>query len=64
MGSSRVRSPLTRPNFVFDHGYAVTSHSFQGLTAGRMLTNIDTEASINTRLAYVAVSRASDDVRI
>ncbi len=51
----------------FDHGYAVTSHSFQGLTADRVLANIDTESSrmlINTRLAYVAVSRASEDVRI
>jgi hypothetical protein len=51
----------------FDHGYAVTSHSSQGLTAGRVLANFDTESSrmlINTRLAYVAVSRASDDARI
>ncbi|WP_420236286.1 MobF family relaxase [Telmatobacter bradus] len=51
----------------FDHGYAVTSHSSQGLTAGRVLANIDTESSrmlINTRLAYVSVSRASDDARI
>jgi hypothetical protein len=51
----------------FDHGYAVTSHSSQGLTAGRVLANIDTESSrmlINTRLAYVAVSRASEDARI
>lgn len=51
----------------FDHGYAVTSHSSQGLTAGRVLANIDTDGPcglINTRLAYVAISRASDDVRI
>ena len=51
----------------FDHGYAVTSHSSQGLTASRVLANMDTEAPaslINTRLAYVAVSRASEDVRI
>ncbi len=51
----------------FDHGYAVTSHSSQGLTASRVLANIDTEAPrslINTRLAYVAISRASDDARI
>ena len=51
----------------FDHGYAVTSHSSQGLTAGRVLANMDTDAPaslINTRLAYVAVSRASEDVRI
>ncbi len=51
----------------FDHGYAVTSHSSQGLTAGRVLANIDTEGPrglINTRLAYVAVSRAAQDARI
>jgi conjugative relaxase-like TrwC/TraI family protein len=51
----------------FDHGYAVTSHSSQGLTAGRVLANIDTDSSrslINERLAYVAISRASDDARI
>jgi conjugative relaxase-like TrwC/TraI family protein len=51
----------------FDHGYAVTSHSSQGLTAGRVLANIDTDSSrnlINNRLAYVAISRASDDARV
>jgi len=51
----------------FDHGYAVTSHSSQGLTAGRVLAHFDTDSSrslINTRLAYVAVSRASDDARV
>jgi hypothetical protein len=51
----------------FDHGYTVTSHSSQGLTAGRVIANVDTESSrslINTRLAYVAISRASEDVRI
>ena len=51
----------------FDHGYAVTSHSSQGLTAGRVLANIDTDSSrslINSRLAYVAISRASEDARI
>jgi conjugative relaxase-like TrwC/TraI family protein len=51
----------------FDHGYAVTSHSSQGLTTGRVIANIDTESSrslINNRLAYVAISRASEDARI
>jgi ATP-dependent exoDNAse (exonuclease V) alpha subunit len=51
----------------FDHGYAVTSHSSQGLTAARVLANIDTETSrllIKPRLAYVAISRASEDARI
>ena len=51
----------------FDHGYAVTSHSSQGMTTGRVLANFDTVSSynlINSRLAYVAISRASDDARI
>jgi ATP-dependent exoDNAse (exonuclease V) alpha subunit len=50
-----------------DHGYAVTSHSSQGLTAGRVLAHFDTDSAhslINTRLAYVAISRASDDARV
>jgi conjugative relaxase-like TrwC/TraI family protein len=51
----------------FDHGYAVTSHSSQGLTTDRVLVNMDTTAHpelINTRFAYVSVSRASQDARI
>ncbi len=51
----------------FDHGYAVTSHSSQGLTAQRVLVNMDTDVHpdlINGRFAYVSVSRASHDVRI
>ena len=51
----------------FDHGYAVTSHSSQGLTSERVLVNMDTEVHpelINSRFAYVSVSRASHDVRI
>ncbi len=51
----------------FDHGYAVTSHVSQGLTEGRVIAHIDTESArslINTRLAYVAVSRAEHDARI
>lgn len=51
----------------FDHGYAVTSHSSQGLTTDRVLVNMDTTAHpklINTRFAYVSVSRASQDAQI
>ncbi len=51
----------------FDLGYAVTSHSSQGLTAGRVLVHIDTDSPrslINNRLAYVSISRASDEARI
>ncbi|RRA50461.1 MobF family relaxase [Acidipila sp. EB88] len=51
----------------FDHGYAVTSHSSQGVTAKRVLVNMDTQANrnlINTRFAYVAVSRAAEEAQI
>ena len=51
----------------FDHGYAVTSHSAQGLTADRVLINADAKAHpdlVNSRFAYVAVSRAQSDARI
>lgn len=51
----------------FDHGYAVTSHSSQGLTSERVLVNMDTEVHpelINGRFAYVSVSRASRDAQI
>ena len=51
----------------FDHGYAVTSHSSQGLTSERVLVNMDTNVHpelISTRFAYVSVSRASQDAQI
>jgi len=51
-----------------DYGYAVTSHSSQGQTAGRVLVHVDTkrasEKLVNQRLAYVAVSRGQYDARI
>jgi len=46
----------------FDHGYAVTSHSAQGLTAERVLIHADTGVHpdlLSSRFGYVAVSRAS-----
>jgi len=46
----------------FDHGYAVTSHSSQGLTAERVLVHADTGVHpdlLNSRFAYVSLSRAS-----
>ena len=51
----------------YDHGYAVTSHSSQGLTSTRVLVNMDTEVHpelFNGRFAYVSVSRASQDAQI
>jgi ATP-dependent exoDNAse (exonuclease V) alpha subunit len=50
-----------------DHGYAVTSHSSQGLTADRVLVHVDTEQGdtlVNRRLAYVAVSRGRYDAQL
>jgi ATP-dependent exoDNAse (exonuclease V) alpha subunit len=51
----------------FDHGYAITSHSSQGLTSERVLVNMDTllrPELMNSRFAYVSVSRASIDAQI
>jgi ATP-dependent exoDNAse (exonuclease V) alpha subunit len=51
----------------FDHGYAVTSHSSQGLTAERVLVHGDTTVHpdlLNSRFAYVSISRASLDAKI
>ena len=75
-GQMTLRMDGKSPRFVtfetakfrqFDLGYAVTSHSSQGLTAARVLVHIDTDSSrslINDRLAYVSISRASDEARI
>ena len=57
----------TRDNRHFDHGYAVTSHSSQGLTADRVLVHVDTSVHpdlINSRFAYVSVSRASREATV
>jgi hypothetical protein len=51
----------------FDYGYAVTSHSAQGSTSDRVLINVDTGAPselLNSRFAYVSVSRGKNEVRI
>jgi conjugative relaxase-like TrwC/TraI family protein len=51
----------------FDHGYAVTSHSSQGLTAERVLVNADTSVHpdlLNSRFGYVSISRASQEATL
>jgi conjugative relaxase-like TrwC/TraI family protein len=51
----------------FDHGYAVTSHSSQGLTADRVLVHADTSVHpdlLNSRFGYVSSSRASHDATL
>jgi conjugative relaxase-like TrwC/TraI family protein len=51
-----------------DYGYAVTSYSSQGQTADRVLIHVDTELGakdlLNSRMAYVAVSRGAHDAQI
>jgi len=51
----------------FDHGYAVTSHSAQGLTAERVLIHADTSVHpdlLSSRFGYVAVSRANHEAKL
>jgi ATP-dependent exoDNAse (exonuclease V) alpha subunit len=51
----------------FDHGYAVTSHSSQGLSAERVLVNADTNVHpdlLNSRFGYVSISRASHEATL
>jgi ATP-dependent exoDNAse (exonuclease V) alpha subunit len=51
-----------------DYGYAVTSHSSQGQTADRVLVHVDSEQAhsqlLNSRMAYVSISRAQFDVQM
>jgi ATP-dependent exoDNAse (exonuclease V) alpha subunit len=51
-----------------DHGYAVTSHSSQGQTADSVLIHVETELApkdlLNSRMAYVAISRGAFDAQI
>jgi conjugative relaxase-like TrwC/TraI family protein len=51
-----------------DYGYTVTSHSSQGQTADRVLIHVDTELGakdlLNSRMAYVSVSRGAHDAQI
>src|SRR5579863_9156546 len=51
-----------------DHGYAMTSHSSQGQTADRVLIHVDTELGakdlLNSRMAYVSISRGAHEARI
>ena len=50
-----------------DHGYAVTSHSAQGLTSERVLVHADTGVHpdlLTARFGYVSVSRASHEATV
>jgi conjugative relaxase-like TrwC/TraI family protein len=68
LDSGKTVTFTTKEHANLDYGYAVTSHSSQGLTTNRVLINIDTERTnrqlVNDRLAYVAVSRARHDAHV
>jgi conjugative relaxase-like TrwC/TraI family protein len=59
-------NPQCHPHL--DHGYAVTSYSSQGQTADRVLVHVDTELGakdlLNSRMAYVSISRGQWDAQI
>jgi conjugative relaxase-like TrwC/TraI family protein len=68
MDSGREVEFNTRQHPHLDYGYAVTSHSSQGQTADRVLIHVDSEQAhgelLNSRMAYVSVSRAQFDVKL
>ena len=65
-GRSLQIDPNKHPHL--DYGYAMTSHSSQGQTANRVLIHVDTELAaqdlLNSRMAYVSVSRGASDAQL
>ncbi len=65
-GRALELDPRLHPHL--DHGYAMTSHSSQGQTTDRVLIHVDTELGakdlLNSRMAYVSVSRGRYDAQI
>jgi ATP-dependent exoDNAse (exonuclease V) alpha subunit len=68
MDSGREVAFNARQHPHLDYGYAVTSHSSQGQTADRVLIHVDSSQAhgelLNSRMAYVSVSRAQYDVQM
>jgi ATP-dependent exoDNAse (exonuclease V) alpha subunit len=68
MDSGREVGFNARQHPHLDYGYAVTSHSSQGQTADRVLIHVDSNQAhgelLNSRMAYVSVSRAQYDVQM
>jgi conjugative relaxase-like TrwC/TraI family protein len=65
-GRSLQIDPNRHPHL--DYGYAMTSHSSQGQTANRVLIHVDTELAakdlLNSRMAYVSISRGAHDAQL
>jgi conjugative relaxase-like TrwC/TraI family protein len=67
MDSGREVAFNMRQHPHLDYGYAMTSHSGQGQTSSRQLVHVETEKGqqlVNSRTAYVSISRGQDDARI
>jgi ATP-dependent exoDNAse (exonuclease V) alpha subunit len=68
MDSGRTIEFNVRQHPSLDYGYAVTSYSSQGETTDNVLIYLDSEHAhkglINSRMAYVSVSRARFDAQI
>ncbi|MGC1648978.1 MAG: conjugal transfer protein, partial [Candidatus Sulfotelmatobacter sp.] len=68
MDGGRAVELVTHKRAHLDYGYAMTSHSSQGQTADRVLIHVDTELGardlLNSRMAYVSVSRGRYDAQI
>jgi len=68
MDGGRAVALDPRQHAHLDHGYAMTSHSSQGQTADRVLIHVDAELGakdlLNSRMAYVSVSRGRYDAQI
>jgi ATP-dependent exoDNAse (exonuclease V) alpha subunit len=68
MDGGRAVELDTRKRPHLDYGYTMTSHSSQGQTADRVLIHVDTELGakdlLNSRMAYVSVSRGRYDAQI
>jgi ATP-dependent exoDNAse (exonuclease V) alpha subunit len=68
MDSGRAVELDTHKRLHLDYGYTMTSHSSQGQTADRVVIHVDTELGakdlLNSRMAYVSVSRGRYDAQI
>ncbi len=68
MDGGRAVELATHKRPHLDYGYAMTSHSSQGQTADRVFIHADTELGakdlLNSRMAYVSVSRGRYDAQI
>lgn len=64
--NTTVKLDTNEPHAI-DYGYAIKSHSSRGKTIERVLIHADTNESkniLNEKMAYVAISRGRDEIKI